>query len=230
MHPRRLGEPHPEVGGKIERIIPVNANAFQQGDAVVHPRRPEWGTGTVRSAESIVHDGRPAQRLTVDFTNRGRVVINTAVAPLSASTGHAKTMTQTASSASSNGKGWLEQLEAQANGKTHELWDLPDALSDPFSSDAQRLQATLEQYRFSTEARSIIEWAVQQTGLADPLTKYTRHDLEQAFPRFARDLDQHLKQLVRTFKHRNDQASLLRARNESRYPAAQKAIDKALRH
>jgi len=138
-------------------------------------------------------------------------------------------MTQTASS-TSNGKGWLDQLEAQRSGKAHELWDLPDALSDPFTSDAQRLAATLDQYRFSTEARSLIEWATQQTGLHDPLTKYTRHDLEQAFPRFLRDLDQHLKGLVRTFKHRNDQASLLRARNATRWPAAQKALDKALRH
>src|SRR5690606_34070030 len=122
------------------------------------------------------------------------------------------------------------QLEAQRNGKGHELWELPDALTDPFSSDAQRLAATLDTYRFSTEPRALIEWAVQQTGLNDPLTKYTRPELEQAFPRFARDRDLHLKQLVRTFKHRNDQATLLRAKNETRWPEARKALEKALRH
>lgn len=205
----------------------MSANAFKRGDAVVHPRRPEWGTGTVRSAQTIVHDGRPAQRLTVDFANRGRVVLNTAAAPLSAKGTH-HAMTQTASS-TPHPKGWLDQLEAQNNGKTHELWELPEALTDPFSSDAQRLTATLETFRFSTEPRALIDWAVQQTGLDDPLTKYTRQELEQAFPRFARDRDQHLQQLVRTFKQRNDRATLLLAKDQARWPEAKKALEKAIK-
>ncbi len=204
----------------------MSAKAFHKGDAVFHPRRPEWGAGTVRAVEPITHDGEPAQRLTIDFAHRGRVVLNTALAPLSTQD-HKSAMTQTATSNTSQ-KGWLDQLEAQANGRTHELWELPPALTDPFSSDAQRLTATLDQYRFSTQPRALIDWAVQQTGLHDPLTKYTRHELEQAFPRFARDRDQHLKQLVRQLIYRNDHATLLRAKHETRHPDARKALERAL--
>ena len=42
---------------------------FVPGDFVRHPSQPEWGLGQVQSAIS--------DRLTVNFENRGKVVINT---------------------------------------------------------------------------------------------------------------------------------------------------------
>ena len=68
-----------------------------------------------------------------------------------------------------------------------------------------------------------------QTGLDDPLTRYTRQELEQAFPRFTRDRDQHLYQLVRQFKRNNDTQGLRSIADRSRNPrAARSALDKAL--
>ncbi len=55
---------------------------FQRGDVVIHPRRPEWGRGVVKEASHITYQGDAAQRVAVQFANKGRVVINTAVAPL----------------------------------------------------------------------------------------------------------------------------------------------------
>lgn len=201
---------------------------FQRGDLVVHPRRPEWGQGVVKDANPINHQGTLAQRLAVEFANKGRVVINTAVAPL-APKGSSNLMTRTGSPESNAAGGWLSQLEQATGNGSHELWELPEAMTDPFAPVGRRLQATLESYRFDTSARSLIDWAVVQTGLDDPLSKYTRHELEQAFPRFARDRDQHLNQLVRQIKRSGDQATLQDAMRQAKLPAARSALSKAMR-
>lgn len=204
---------------------PVNqTDRYQPGDVVTHPRRPEWGQGVVKTARSIVHEGSTAQRLSVEFANRGRVVINTAVAPL-APKGQKKIMSPSMTSSG----GWLDQLE-RSNSNSHELWELPEALTDVFSSDLQRLSATIDSYKYTTEPRPLIDWAVVQTGMNDPLTKYTRHDLEQAFSRFARDRDQHLKELVRTLKRNGKHQVIIQARTQCKVLAGQTALDRAMRH
>ena len=259
---------------------------FAKGDTVRHPRRPEWGIGTVRDLRAVAQpDGSRAQRLTVDFANEGRKMINTAVAPLepagtaprptpakpkalrntpdmplpshthsrvtprrdaagdsdagSSAAGILGTLTESATRVatttrqtarggqdSNQGSGWLDELDG--SNRASELWDLPDALSDPFASVADRLRATLATYRFSTEPKALIDWAIAQTGLDDPLSKYTRPELEQAFPRFARDRDQHLRDLVRQCKRASDFATLKDV-GRGLFSAAQSALDKAIR-
>lgn len=222
---------------------------FQTGDLVAHPRRPEWGSGVVKEARLIQHDGRQAQRLAVEFANKGRVVINTAVAPLerkgsrenmtrtltSTGTGHGSSGANGSSASSSgvsggaSGGGWLAQLERASGGAKHELWDLPSSMTDPFEPLHKRLQATLDSYKYSTEPRSLIDWAVLQTGLDDPLTKYTRSELEQAFPRFARDRDEHLRNLVRQIKRKGDTHVLSEALHRTKIAAGINALQKAMR-
>ena len=243
---------------------------FAKGDTVRHPKRPEWGLGTVRDLQAIAQpDGSRAQRLTVDFANEGRKLINTAVAPLDRAAAapkksskpssrrntpqqplpqHSKnspaaavlngdsapgsaTATSKPEAAASGGPasgsgGWLDELDGGA--KSNELWDLPDELTNPFGSVPERLAATLQTFRFSTEPRALIDWAIAQTGLNDPLSKYTRHELEQAFPRFARDRDAHLRDLVRQLKRESNFAALKDA-GRGLFPAAQSALDKAIR-
>lgn len=253
---------------------------FAQGDTVRHPKRPEWGLGTVRNIQAIAQpDGSRAQRLTVDFANQGRKLINTAIAPLlrdgkanPAALEKPKTRRNTpqaplpsasrskavagavngsaeqgalsggggggagggggdlsggSDSGTSGGSGWLDALDPSA-ARGGELWELPDALSDPFADLPQRLTATLDTYRFSTEPRSLMEWATAQTGLDDPLSKYTRSELEHAFPRFARDRDGHLKDIVRQLKRAGNYPALKDA-GRGLFPAAQSALDKAIR-
>ena len=263
---------------------------FAKGDTVRHPRRPEWGIGTVRDLRAVAQpDGTRAQRLTVDFANEGRKMINTAVAPLEPagtaprpvppkpkalrntpdmplpSHTHQRSANRPNASGDSDAggtavgatvlgtlaesaarvaepvaggrkparredhggeRGWLDDLDG--SNRASELWDLPDALSDPFASVGDRLRATLATYRYSTEPKALIDWAIAQTGLNDPLSKYTRPELEQAFPRYARDRDQHLRDLVRQCKRASDFATLKDV-GRGLFSAAQSALDKAIR-
>ncbi|QDU32964.1 hypothetical protein KS4_10030 [Poriferisphaera corsica] len=203
------------------------STTFTRGDKVVHPKRPEWGDGVVRDASTITHEGAQAQRLAIDFANRGRVVINTAIAPL-VNKRNSKEM-NTGLKEQATG-GWLGELEKAAGiKKSNELWDLPSKLSDPFTSLMDRLIATLETYRFSTDPRSLIDWAVIQTGLNDPLSKFTRHELEHAFPRFARDRDQHLRGIVVEFKHNGQLNEVKQIAAKIKHPAAKSAMDKVFK-
>jgi hypothetical protein len=225
----------------------ADSKKFSQGDLVLHPRRLEWGDGVIEQASTIYHQGRPAQRVVVSFANHGRVTINTAVAPLlpkdamgiathvsrdAESSEGVKGSRPTATAAAGRSRGWLAQLE-QPQAGPDELWHLPDSLTDPFLSLAKRLEATLETYRFTADQRNpglLLDWAVIQTGLNDPLTKYTRHDLEQAFPRFARDRDQHLLQLARLAKSQGKFDILEQALRNAKLPAARDALHRAMRH
>lgn len=201
---------------------------FKQGDVVVHARRPEWGDGVVDQATAMTHNGRAAQRLVVRFANRGRVTLNTAVAVIQ-SKGSEEFMTRTSTSTFSShatGQGWLGSLKQD---NPQELWSLPESMTDPFASLRQRLLATLESYRFSDEARSLIDWAVAQSGLADPLSKYNRHELEQAFARYARDRDRHLVELARSAKRQEQHQLLNQLVKQVGQPAAQCAAQRAIK-
>lgn len=203
----------------------VEATEFKPGDVVVHPRRPEWGEGVVDQAARIVHQGKGGQRLVVKFSEQGRVTINTAVVPL-ISKETFLAMHSTTSSAPR--QGWLGALEGKG-GSTEELYALPDAMTDPFANLTRRLSATLDSYRYGSDARSLIEWASAQTGLGDPLSKYTRHELEQAFPRFTRDRDRHLNDLVRQIKMQGKRELLNEAIQTTRHVKAQAALQRAMR-
>src|SRR5690606_10247777 len=97
--------------------------------------------------------------------------INTAVAPLAPKGNQDQTMSRTFTPTSNSEAGWLTKLEKATGNRSDELWSLPEAMTDPFANLARRLDATLDSYRFNTTARSLIDWAVVQTGLDDPLSK-----------------------------------------------------------
>lgn len=214
-----------------------NPPTFKVGDKVAHPRKPEWGTGVVREAHPTSHDGIQAQRLRIDFANRGNTTINTAIAPLvsgdamddtfNTPKGFGQDMSMS-SEASKLGAGWLDQLEGQGGGK-RELWDLPDACNDPFASDEEQLDATLDTFKYSTDPGPLFQWAVVQTGLDDPLSKHTRVELEQAFPRYARDRDNRLFELVRQMK-RNGLIDVLRKKAQNcPHRTGRQLLEKAIR-
>lgn len=218
---------------------------FQQGDVVTHPRRPEWGRGVVKDASRITYRGTPAQRVAVQFANKGRVVINTAVAPLTPEgAGHTPpaapserqspredpvTTMQNRSTPTAQDAGWLNALENNRGPGATALAELPEAMTDPFASLRRRLEATLDSYRFTNEPRALIDWAVAQSGLDDPLSQYTRHELEDAFDRFARERDRHLQGLVRQIKSKGEQPMLQDVMQNTRHPKARTMLSKAMR-
>lgn len=203
----------------------MEATEFKSGDVVLHPRRREWGPGVVEKASRVQNDGSTAQRLVVTFKHHGRVTINTGVAPLIAE-GSKRVMsrTDTTTVTSPSSKGWLASLEQQPNA----LWGLPENTADPFLTIEKRIENTLALYRFSTEARSLIDWAVAQTGVDDPLADNTRSELEQAFARFARDRDNHLKQLVREAKRERLDQFLKQALTKLKSPKIRSALQRAM--
>ena len=214
--PPEAGTPHPR---------------FAPGQLVRHRARPEWGVGRVRAVDNIRHEGKPAQRVRAEFPNRGILTLNTAVAPLEPASDHRSLSSQETPSAMSNRstKGWLNELEGP-DASQRNLWDLPPDLVDPFTTPQQKLEATLTSYRFNTDPGPLFEWAVIQTGLDDPLSRHTRVELEQAFPRFARDRDNHLRELVKQLKRKNEHEYLRKLMNKTQHPPARSALEKAIRN
>lgn len=210
---------------------------FKVGDTVAHPKKPEWGSGVVKQAQPATHNGVQAQRLRVDFANKPNTTINTAIAPLVSGDAMDDNFNQPKGfgqdmSMSTNtnkaGAGWLDQLEGKSGGQ-RELWDLPDACDDPFSSDEEQLDATLNTFKYSTDPGPLFQWAVVQTGLDDPLSKYTRVELEQAFPRYARDRDNRLFELVRQMKRNGEIDTLRRKAQTCKHRAGRQLLEKAIR-
>lgn len=210
---------------------------FNVGDKVAHPNKPEWGRGVVMQAQPVTHDGIEAQRLRINFANKPNTTINTAIAPLVSGDamddkpllpkGFGQDMSMSANT-DKLGAGWLDQLEGKTGGR-RELWDLPDACNDPFSSDEEQLDATLDTFKYSTDPGPLFQWAVVQTGLDDPLSKHTRVELEQAFPRYTRDRDNRLFELVRLMK-RNGQIELLRRKaQQCKHRTGRQMLEKAIR-
>ncbi len=73
---------------------------------------------------------------------------------------------------------------------------IPDDAVDPFQTDAARLRAVLGLYRFEPTPGSLIDWAAAQSGLSDPLSHFSRHELEEYFGDFRRNLDKALAKAV----------------------------------
>ena len=183
-------------------MLTSHKRTFKFGDGVFHAAKPEWGPGTVTRAENIVHEGHSAQRLDVRFASAGLKTINTGVVDLvpaeehhaSAALGAGGGNAAGAATSTAASDGWLAKLENRRPADV--MTQLPPTASDPFLTIWQRLQFTLDLYRFRREARSITEWAIAQSGLADPLARFNRHELETFFDRWARHRDRHLASLV----------------------------------
>jgi len=62
------------AGGGARRVRLSHGSLIEPGMRVVHPSQPDWGVGQV---QSVVAD-----RITVNFEHRGKVLINAAVIDL----------------------------------------------------------------------------------------------------------------------------------------------------
>ncbi|MCC5829109.1 MAG: hypothetical protein JJU36_06640 [Phycisphaeraceae bacterium] len=129
---------------------------------------------------------------------------------------------------SSTSQGWLGSIEKKPTGRDL-LTALPEAMTDPFTSPARRLEEVVESFRFSRDPLSLLEWATTQTGLADPLGEFTRHELEQTFPFYCHRRDACLRELVTTLKRSGELAVVQRLASETRYPSARKTLLEAIR-
>lgn len=161
----------------------------------MHAAKPEWGAGDVMLAEPTTHEGSPCQRLTIRFARAGVKTILTSAAEIRAADA-APRLSQ------DRPEDPLSAIAAAADAD-EALLRIPDRASDPFSSLADRLRGTLDLYKFADSPGGLLDWAAIQTGLKDPLSRFSRHELEQYFSRFRASLDDHLKKLLRDARKSN---------------------------
>ena len=90
------------------------------------------------------------------------------------------------------------------------MTSLPPECSDPFTSIHKRLERTLSLFRFEASGSSLIEWAIAQTGLDDPLSRFNRHELEAFFDQWCRARDSQARSLAEEARrNRDDVAELI---------------------
>ncbi|MEM7229128.1 MAG: DUF3553 domain-containing protein [Planctomycetota bacterium] len=179
----------------------MSLDRIEFGDHVRHPQRPEWGVGQVTRVEEIWVDGDPSQRVAVRFPNAGLKTLSTTHAPLervngdgSSVNGHTDDEDNLAAIDADSGL-----LGDMTKERVREVMTrLPLEIRDPFCTLSRRLRLTFDLYRFDRSGKGLIDWAVAQSGLADPLTRFSRHELEAFFERWIRERDQHLGKLLET--------------------------------
>jgi hypothetical protein len=172
---------------------------FSFGDKVVHTGRPEWGIGTVTSALGDVHEGRPCQKLTIRFEREGLKTISTAFAALVPAEDAPAIL-------ASDREDPADPLAMSNAVSVRELMTkLPEACTDAFNGYRVRLTATLNLYKYNEHGGSLLDWAAAQTRLKDPMSRFSRHELEELFKRFCFARDEHLKKLVWEMKKQDPQ-------------------------
>lgn len=190
---------------------------WKPGERLRHAGRPEWGIGSVLTAEGTVQDGKHCQRLTIRFDRAGAKTISTAFADLRPADEITVLRAEPAPE---------DDPLLKAGDKSQVLALLtavPEAATDPFTSSRKRLNATLDLYRFADGGPgALLDWAAMQTGLKDPLSRFNRHELEEYFRRFLVNLDAHLKKLLRDI--RRQEPALIPELAATARPAAKQAM------
>ena len=177
----------------------MSQEKWRTGDSVIHAGKPEWGVGTVTAVEPASQDGKPCQRVTARFDRAGLKTLSTAYADLQPP-GDLSALERE-----------IAAVEALPGHDEHEaartfMASLPDEITDPFAPLDERLADSLGQYRFQPTGAGLIDWASLRSGLADPLSRFNRHELEELFQRFRTNLDNHVGKLVRELARKDREA------------------------
>jgi len=209
--------------------MPVTA--LKQGDKIRHPKRPEWGIGQVTRIELVTRDGQTDSRVWVRFPSVGLKTLLASVAapelidaaaPDLATQLHAQP-TLVDLEALREG-GWLGEIAK--NKPEDAMRSLPPRATDPFLALGKRFEHTVSLYRFNGQGHSLIEWAIAQSGLDDPLSRFSRHELEEFFKRWRFDLDAHCGRLLLELRREPQTVQTVLARA----PAAAVAAVRRVQH
>lgn len=214
---------------------------FAKGDSVIHAGKPEWGPGDVMSAEGQLHEGKPCQRLTIRFSRAGLKTISTAFADLRPASEAplamlARRVAAAPEEPERNGKSREDTDNLRGHGESEPtmqdvldraasleaLQKLPENINDPFVPVMKRVQATLDLYKLWDKPAGVLDWATIQTGLRDPMSMMSRHELEAQMDRFRISLDGHLKKILKDA--RKEDAKAVDAALAQCGPAAKAAL------
>ena len=171
------------------------------GDRVRHPNFPEWGNGSVVKVEGTALNGEPTKRISVRFSSAGLKTFAGNSLPLELlSDGHVMPGDRESVRPAIAEVEYLEKsgLTSAVEQKLLDIMlAIPMGCRDPFNAAEHRLKRTLDLYKYDMSGRGLMEWAMAQTGMDDPLTRFNRTELEEYFTQFALNRDQHLAKLLR---------------------------------
>lgn len=213
------------------------------GDKLKHAGKPEWGLGTVTAVQGTKHQGTPCQRVTVRFARGGNKTLSTAFAdlrPADADPALAKAVQpgRAALTRQSDPPASPPQPRSRAAGRDEApppsrfddldpeqarqiMTAVPDSARDPFAPLEQRLAATLALYGPDPSPADLLGWASSQSGLEDPMTVFSRHELERFHEQHIVRLDQHLAALLAEARSQRIDTAPVRA---AASPHAQRAL------
>ena len=178
----------------------MSSMKFEYGDTVRLPKRPEWGVGSIVKAEEVAVKGKMTQRVNVRFPNAGLKTLNSSIAELEIVRDDKQVLIDDTSESFDDLQRMSESewLAPIAQKRIQEaMLNIPMPARDVFRSLESRLQATIELYRFDCSGRGLMDWAVAQSAMKDPLSRFSRQELEQYFHRWATEREQHFYKLLK---------------------------------
>lgn len=152
------------------------------GKKVAIPGRADWGIGTVRRVQSSTVNGVLTHRISVQFQHGTRMLI----AP------PARLIEPTDDPKRADA-GWLDSIGGRSIDQR--LKELPESVTQVLGTIRQRLDAVLPYYALRDEPKVLVRWARGQTGVGDPLSEWSRDELQIAFQAFRNERDAHLRGL-----------------------------------
>ena len=201
--------------------------SIEFGNRVIHPKFPEWGSGAVIKVESTPVNGEPSTRVTVRFAHAGLKKFVGNVLPLdildeghSMPGDHSCKRPPIAEVEDLEKSGLCQAVEQKLDEIMHAI---PMACRDPFNTAEHRLRRTLELYKYDMSGRGLMEWAMMQTGMDDPLSRFNRTELEVFFKHYSHELNKHLASLLSEMHEDYETAERLIAQA---HPRAKRVIEK----
>ncbi len=192
---------------------------MSQGMQIRHRQRPEWGIGSITRVETLTRSGVVDQRIWIRFPNAGLKTLLRSAADLEIMGGEAAPEHTFAARHHAADGGWLGAISTKKPEAA--MSELPPEATDPFLPLETRLAHLRGLYRFSPTGSSLMDWAVAQSGLDDPLSRFTRTDLEGHFKLFVMDRDAHLPKLLGEARKNGIQIDAILAKAN---PAAKKML------
>lgn len=157
-------------------------HAALKGQRVQVAARPDWGVGIVLKVLSTTIGDAPQHRVTVQFAHGTRTLL-VPPAVLSAPSDQPE-----------KPQGWIDALGKDS--LDHRLRQVDDEALRVLGGIRTRLAAVYPLYEFTDDPKSISLWARKQTGVGDPLSRWSRDELALAFTAFCNDRDAHLRNLA----------------------------------
>lgn len=163
-----------------ERMEPIAISPELRGTKVQVLGRPDWGTGVVERVQSTSSNGQPQHRVTVMFPVVGQKTLVSPPARLALPV-----------DGPTREQGWLDQIAGRT--LDDRLRKLPADVEKMIGTTREKLSAVVLLYQFDDSPKSLQRWAQRITGAPDPLSLWSRDELQLSFGAFCSERDAYLR-------------------------------------